>query len=332
MIKSKVYSLEAPERLSLVERELDDGALPAEHVFAKTIWSVISPGTELAAWEGLPPLRPSKVYPRLMGYCNVAEVVSVGKDVGAIQPGDKILTHQSHCSHFICDQSEILYQMGSEVSESSAKALACTYLYHLGYAAIRAGNFFPGDVVGIVGVGTLGVSTALLLKNFGCEPYLFTNQQPLKQKLSAMGLERFHLKQNLNLDADIVINTSNRWEDHQLCMHLARLGGTIVNLGFPGRGESAPKENPLDSRYFYDKQLKIVHCGYVTEKELPAIENNFTLKRNINYLADLIKRGVLKPQELFFQEFSSEDLGDVYRRMSKRQIEGFSCYLNWTNK
>ena len=65
-----------------------------EDIFAETVYSVISTGTELAAWGGAEPLRPTQnVYPRLLGYYNIACVKDVGSNVNGIKIGDHVLTH-----------------------------------------------------------------------------------------------------------------------------------------------------------------------------------------------------------------------------------------------
>ena len=53
--------------------------------------TAISPGTELAAYVGLPPLRDGPAYPRLQGYCNVGRVLTVGERVRHLVPGQRVL-------------------------------------------------------------------------------------------------------------------------------------------------------------------------------------------------------------------------------------------------
>src|SRR5438045_3486196 len=101
-MKSILYELQSPGLLMKKEVELDDRNLGPSHVLAETRYSVVSTGTEIAAWLGKPPLRPSKAYPRPVGYCNLARVLGVGSAISDVSPGDHILTHQSHRTAFIC--------------------------------------------------------------------------------------------------------------------------------------------------------------------------------------------------------------------------------------
>ena len=128
-------SVLAPRELVFEERQLSYTKQDEYSILAKTLVTAISPGTETAAWLGLPPLRTGPVvYPRLVGYCNVAEVVHCGSKCSGIKPGDRILTFQSHCSHFLVNFSDVLAVVPDDLdSQSAVKA----YLFHLGYSKIH---------------------------------------------------------------------------------------------------------------------------------------------------------------------------------------------------
>jgi len=337
-MKSIVYELASPYTLTQKELEIDDGGLGASGILAATEYSVVSTGTEIAAWVGKPPLRPSKAYPRLVGYCNLAKVTQVGASVSDIFIGDYILTHQSHRTAFICNKSEVLLHV-TEPSEVMRKRLTATYLYHLGYAALLAGGYKPGCQVAVVGMGTVGLTTASLVKAFGSQPLIFTDQDIGKTPMQKMGFTSIFRKsyavaefmsQLCGMDGvDISINTSNKWSDYLLCLQLVRQGGEMVCIGFPGRGEAAPEFNPLDSQYFYDKQLTIRHCGYMPDVDVSAIDIRFTLKRNIQYLSTLILVSLVDPLDILSLESSWVNLDTVYRSLASRQAGVYSALIDW---
>ena len=341
MIKNIVYELVSPYTLVKSELELNIDRFKSDDILAETKYSAISTGTEIAAWEGKPPLRPSKIYPRLMGYCNLAKVIKVGSSISDISVGNYILTHQSHRTAFICKHSDILLCV-DEQDETLLKKLTTTYLYHLGYAALLAGNYKPGHYVAIVGLGTLGITTATLVKLFGIQPFIFSNQVIDSTWIDIIGLKYLFKKQPLNINAwhqlcgmdgvDIVINTSNKWSDYLLSLQLARKGGEVICLGFPGRGEPAAEFNPLDSQYFYEKQLAIKHCGYVTDHNIDPIDKRFTLKRNIQYLSQLIMNNMIDPLQIITREVSWTELDKLYSSLSSRQNGMYSSLLNWNLK
>jgi 2-desacetyl-2-hydroxyethyl bacteriochlorophyllide A dehydrogenase len=335
-----VYELVEPEVLVPRRAQLDPAGLAADEILAKTEYTVVSPGTEIAAWRGDPPLRPSATYPRLVGYCNLAQIVAVGSEVTDLSVGDRVLTHESHRSAFISKRSAVLLRV-TENDEPTRKLLTATYLYQLGYAALLAGGMTPGHVVAVVGFGALGIATANLVKVFGGVPLIFTNQEASTTPALTLALEDVHPKAPLpqaffearfEMDGvDIAIDTSNAWSDLRLCMELTRKGGKVVCLGFPGRGGDMPDFNPLDPQYFYDKQLSVHHCGYMPDLEAEAQDVRFTLKRSMRFLADLIVRGSLNPQPILSIEASWADLGKVYRMLDSKSAGQYSAVIAWSS-
>src|SRR5689334_8047017 len=107
-MESAVYELTGPRNLVIRSSTLDLMGLNETQIAGKTLVSVLSPGTELAAYRGDPPLRPGNPYPRLVGYCNVASVLAAGSAVSDLRPGDRVITFQSHRSAFICAASEVV--------------------------------------------------------------------------------------------------------------------------------------------------------------------------------------------------------------------------------
>lgn len=337
-VDATVYELASPLNLITKEVSLDPKSLNAHDVYAVTEFSAVSPGTEIAAWLGLPPLRPSTTYPRLIGYCNLARVAAVGSKVRNFSTGDLILTHQSHRSAFLCHEDEVLLRIDAN-DEAMKKKLTATYLYHLGYSALMQGDFRPGHQVAIVGMGTLGLTTASLLAVFGCKPFLVSNQsaKELPPRLVASSFccgkdadSGQRIRSATGMDGvDLVINTSNKWSDHLFGMQLARKGATIVNMGFPGRGEPEPDFNPLDSQYYYDKQITFKHCGYTPDTALAPIDIRFTKKRNLQYLADLILRGLLDPSDVLSMESHWSELKSVYETLASRKPGYYSAVIKW---
>ena len=334
---ARVYELTAPRTLELREVPLDVTPLGDGEILAATEYTAVSPGTELAAWSGKPPLRPSRVYPRLVGYCNVARVLAVGASVRGIAPGDHVVTHQSHRSHFRCPADDALLVLRG-LAPDSLRRLAATYLYHLGYVSLFAGGYVPGHVVAVVGVGTLGLATAALVAAFGGEPLALSGRAGTDGAPAARGVHVLPKSAEAVAavpavaalgGADIVVNTSDAWADHLLALRVARKGGTVVLLGFPGRGEPAADFNPLDSQYVYDKQLTLRQAGHVTEIAAAPIDARFTLKRNMRYLADLIERGVLDAAALLGVSAGWQELGAVYERLARRDGHAYSAVLEW---
>jgi len=316
----------------------EDEALPAApgtgEILARTLWSTISPGTELAAFQGLPPLRPGRVYPRLVGYCNVAEILAIGVGVERLVPGMRVLTWQSHRSAFIVPVADVLAILPPD---ADARAASAAYLFHLGLDAVHRTGISLGHRVAVLGMGVLGLGAAAMAARAGADVSAITARPEIAGIARAMGAcavvgpdEAVAAAQATDVGGfDNVVSTSNRWPDWELALRLARKGGTVSVLGFPGRGEPPSPSNPLASQYFYDKQLRLVACGQPVERDAPPDEIRFTLKRNMADIVGRIARGDLPAGRLLTGEYPAASLADAYRALAARRPGDVTSVLAW---
>jgi threonine dehydrogenase-like Zn-dependent dehydrogenase len=332
------YELTAPRTLEQRQVHLSLEQIPLGQVIAQTVYSAISPGTEIAAWIGKPGLRPGKIYPRLLGYCNVARVIACAEDVRQITVGDYILTHQSHRSVFSCSVSDILLSAPSSTPDLTLRKLSVSYLYHLGFMALHDGGFRPGHEVAVIGGGALGFTSASLSQAYGGRPVVLSGQTPNKDVLTALPHAHCINKSAASLPehlsalggADIVINTSDAWSDWQLALRCARRGGVIMVLGFPGRGLPPAENNPLASEFLYDRALTIKQVAHVCERDVPPIESRFTLKRNLAHIFNLLQQQRLDPTPLLSHRMSSNTLSEALNELEQRRVSSKTILLDWT--
>lgn len=322
-----VAKLEGPRSLKWETQLVPDGPLQSRQIACRTLYSAISPGTEVAAYVGLPPLRPGNVYPRLVGYCNLALVTDVGTEVSAVARGDYVLTHQSHRSGFICAEEAVLCRVDKSADMA---AVSTAYLFHLGYAGLLKADFRPGHHVAVVGLGPLGLGAIGVVSACGGLATAYSNQKDAAAKATEFGAVRCFRKDDpVEPVFDIVVTTSNSWDDWQLALKLARFGGTIAVLGFPGRGEDPPGFNPLASEYVYDKQLTITACGMVPNLDVRPSDIRFTIKRNLQWLVHLIQSGKIPAHGLISEIVSAPDLDRVYGRLADREPNLITAVLKW---
>jgi NADPH:quinone reductase-like Zn-dependent oxidoreductase len=334
LIRAQTAVLEAPRYLHFKEETLDPASLGDDELLAATIVSVISPGTELAAYNGAPPLRPGVAYPRLVGYCNVARVLACGKAVSGVAPGDRILTFSSHRSHFCIPATDALAVLSAGIASEDA---ACAYLFHLGYDAVLKSDLRPGSDVVVIGLGVLGLTTVALAALAGARVFAISDQEAPRQKALAFGAaacfgrsEFPQLAERLGTArAQVVITTSNAWSDWHLALEAAGQQGTIAVLGFPGRQEEAIPFNPLDSAHFYMRQLRIMAVGMAPE--LPDSRGflPFNERANLQRLLEWIHAGRLCPAELVSGRFPGTQLGEAYAHLMRREGNPLTYLLDW---
>jgi threonine dehydrogenase-like Zn-dependent dehydrogenase len=336
-IESQIVELVAARQLAIRRETLDLDSLPADSLAAETLYSAISPGTEIAAYTGKPPLRPGRVFPRLLGYCNVAEVTAIGAAVRRYRVGDRILTFQSHRTAFVAREESVITRVpeGADLAVS-----ATTYLFHLGYNALLRGGLAPGYHVGVIGLGTLGLGGVMLTSLFGGNVLAFSHQEPALALARRFGARLALRKDDPEIAAavaretagcglDLVITTSNQWSDWKLALSLPRKGGVICVLGFPGRSHPIPDFNPLDSQYFYDRQLSLIACGYSPDLLAAPEDVRFTVQRNCVFLLEEITRGRLRAGELVGSIVDWHEIGSIYETMAARRASPLTVVLRW---
>ena len=333
-IAARVAILEAPRDLHFKLEMLDPAKVGDGEVLAETIVSVISPGTELAAYIGAPPLRPSVVYPRLVGYCNVARVLACGKAVIGVAPGDRILTFSSHRSHFQLSAADILMVLPENITSDDA---VCAYLFHLGYNAVLKSDVRAGSDVIVIGMGVLGLTTVALASLAGARVFVITNHEVSGRKALSFGAKAFYSRSEFPLllerlghsRAQVVISTSNAWPDWRLALESAGEHGVIAVLGFPGRQDPGVPLNPLDSAHFHQRQLRIMAVGMSPEHPDSRGFLPFNERANLKRLFDWICSGHLRPREIVSGRYYGTSLGDAYEHLLRRGDNQLTFLLDW---
>lgn len=329
---ARIAWLVAPRRLEW--RTEPVGSPGPTQLSCETLVTAISPGTELAAYSGAPPLREGTGYPRLLGYCNVARVTAAGSAVAHIRPGQRVLTYSSHRSHFLCEADEVLLVLGEDMRSED---IVCAYLYHLGYNAVLRAAVRAGTRVLVVGLGTLGLTSVAMATLAGAH-VCAVSDQALPRRLGAeFGASAVFTRAQAEGAyrvlapelADVVITTSNSWEDFALALKLAGHHATIACLGFPGRSRPPGDFNPLDSRYFYVKQLRIEAVGLSPERRDTRGFLRFDERANLAYIAALMQSGRLHPEALAPASRPWDELEQVYGELLTRRDAAVTCVLRW---
>ena len=130
--------------------------------------------------------------------------------------------------------------------------------------------------------------------------------------------------------ADVVISTSNSWDDFGLSLRLAGQNATIACLGFPGRGQPPGDFNPLESQYFYMKQLRIEAVGWSPEHDDSRGFNRFNERANASYLAHLIESGRLDASLILSGHYLGSEIAQAYVDLEARKDNAITYLLDWS--
>jgi len=162
----------APEKLEIQEENL---APPARgQVVVQTLFSAISPGTEMLIYRGqaphdmmqdetIPSLQKSNFkYPFKYGYSVVGQVKAVGEDVDEGWIGRKVFSFHPHESAFVANLTELI-PLPFGISAENA-----LFLPNMETAInfLLDGRPLIGEAVAVFGLGIVGILTTALLVDF----------------------------------------------------------------------------------------------------------------------------------------------------------------------
>jgi threonine dehydrogenase-like Zn-dependent dehydrogenase len=298
--------------LRLEERPLE-AALEADQVYVETEVTALSTGTDLGNYLGKSTDVPGAPgYPRLVGYSNVGVVRAVGSGAGdAPAPGMRVFAMKPHASAYIARQSELLAPVPAGVDPAPA---SLAYLAQLGVAALRQVNYEAGERVAVVGLGVIGLAACGMARAMGADVTAVANSPLRAEAALRAGAHRAMVagRDQLPADLDIVILTANPWAAFRDSVEMARYGGRIGILGFPGRGEPAPEFNPFDPQWFYGKQLTLVGAGFSPRVECLAAEVRFNLRRNLEFIFASLASGAVNFDGIISHRLPAAHMREAY--------------------
>ena len=166
----------APERAELSEMEPDDKSLASHEVAGRTIRSLISPGTELAGYQGQ---WAWAKYPVNPGYATVFEVTTCGTEVHDLKPGDLAFCMGAHQSHHRLPREHVIpLSAGLAPDVAPFARLMCVTMTTLTTTTARP----PAKVI-ITGLGIVG---HLAAKIFHANGYDVLAVDPLAERREAL--------------------------------------------------------------------------------------------------------------------------------------------------
>lgn len=146
----------APWRAELRKSELDAGKLEKGTALVRKLYTLISPGTELAclsggeAWFSMPGVP---------GYAAISEVVEIGENDAGIVPGELVFHYGKHTRYEIVPTSGVFLRIPPGLDPRHAPF---TRMATVAMTSLRVSSIELGDRVAVTGLGLIGNMAAQL--------------------------------------------------------------------------------------------------------------------------------------------------------------------------
>lgn len=323
--------------------------------------SLISPGTELrlvrgepmmrGVWEGyadlgcptVPPFDPAysvdtadgpsgPIFPAGLGYNTVGEVVAVGDGVDRLRAGHRVLAMARHQATFDLPAWEAWHVPAGVADEDAVYAYVAT----LGVAALRKARYAVGENVAVIGLGLVGLCSALAADACGANLLCCdVSHGRLDQARSALDHATLVDARSPGLAAvledtfrphgvDVVLEAGAGPSSLALALRISRTGGRVAVIALH------PEEvGRLLGGAFNARQTEILGSAndpYVDDRAgLPR----FTLGGNVRFVLSLLARAKLTFAGIPHRRFAVRDLADAYRGLEDGSVREVAVLLDW---
>jgi threonine dehydrogenase-like Zn-dependent dehydrogenase len=311
--------------LRLDEERIEAERLTVGQILVRTEMTAFSTGTDLGNYDGRSTEVPGAPgYPRTVGYSNVGKVVAMGPATASgLCVGQRVFSMKPHCSAFVAGSQDLLVPVPDGVPVDQA---SLAYLANLGVAAMRQARYEPGEHVTVVGLGVIGLCTVAAASAMGARVSAVANHPDRAALACRLGA---NVEPAAN-ESDVIVLTANSWEAYRTAMELARRGGRIAVLGFPGRAQDPPEFNPLDANWLYGKQLAILGSGFIARVACLPEEIRFNLRRNLEAIFEWMQAGRLDLSPIISHRIPYDRMCEAYELARSRSKSLTAAVFDWS--
>lgn len=334
-MKAKAVYAVAKGTVEVREFDIDEAQLEPNRMLVKTLYSAISPGTEMDCVSG----KESGWFhfPQQLGYCSVGEIAAAGEGVSEYAKGDVVLTQTSHASHHLIDTEFV----GAKVPDAiPAKTAVWTHMALISMTALRASRAELGDTAVVLGQGIVGNFAAQLFRAQGCRVIAIDRIASRLDMAKRCGIEMVVdasaedaveavKKLTDGRGAEVIVEATGIAAVALNAIGMAAQNAEMIQLGTP-RGSYEADVAPLlraVHRASPNLTMKGAHGG-----SIPAAPNQFmkhSLARNARIVLDMIARGEFRIEPLLSRVIAPEEAPQAYRDLRDHPESVLGITIEW---
>ncbi len=352
-MKSHYVVFTGKEQCVLESEELP--ALQPHQVLVKSHYSLISAGTELANYLGMPNTAGGRGdFPIRIGYSMSGEVLEVGSDVKHLQPGDKVaVAWGGHRSYMVCNASTVyrapddleglkgaIAQVTTKIPDGIDMRDACfVNVATFPMLGVRKLELQMGESVMVAGLGLLGMLAVQYAKLSGACPVMACDYSAERRALA------------LQMGADVALDPAapdfydqiKAWTDGsgpdgvvEVTGYIPALQQALEYIAFEGRisllGCTRVSDQTIDFyQYVHRRGVKLLGAHTCARPMLESRPGEWTQRDDIRTFFRYLKTGRLQVAPLRTRMVSPRDCGAVYHELGSVKNPPFGNVFDWTD-
>jgi len=315
-------------QLTLLER--DQTPLGNNEIEGRTLFSLISPGTEVVGvYAGGHFQINENSYPMKSGYASVFQVGKVGGGVRSFKPGDVVFAANSHQSiQRVHERDAIPVPDGLDPKIALFARFAKIPMPAYVHTRIR-----PPEKVIVAGLGIVGMMAAQLGRIYGydviaCDP---NEQRQALAKLHGIetvvpavpdvGGKQNHEKAGLGIDC-----SGHEMAVLDLCKAM-RIRGEVFLVGVPW----IPRTNLTAQRILHEVFYNYLSLQSGWEGEMPPAPAIHSEAHHLARALDWLAQGKLKVSDTAFEVVSPKNPQEQYQDILHNRMKTLSIVFDWRN-
>ena len=340
-MKSQKVIFRSPWEVELGAAELPAHPPEPHQVYLRNLYSLVSPGTELACLSGGESWFPLPATP---GYVGVGEVLAVGEKVARVAVGDKALTYGPHAGVYAVDTTDRHTGMCLRLDPSSPRPdlVPFTRTATIPFTAIRVSEIELGDWVMVTGLGLIGNFAAQLAQLQGAN-VIGADVSPNRREIASRCGIRHTVDPGSPAWKDVVRELAGKRGVTTLidATGLSTVIADTVDL-VASHGEAILLGSPR-AEYVTDvtKIFNRIHLPDFTqfkgalEWRYPTFRDEFvkhSIERNSEIVLELIAAGSLVVEPLYTHRLRPAQAAEAYRGLREDKDTYIGVVFDWTEE
>lgn len=264
--------------------------------------------------------------PMQLGYCNIGEIIDLGKDVTDFKIGDRVISNSPH-AEFVVSKKNLTCKVDNDVNDDDA---VFTVLASISLQAVRSIKPEISENYCIIGAGLVGIICGKLLETSGCNVTLIDNDVERIIKSKKLGLDAIILDHNIKstienkylnkVDGVIISASTESNTPIELATDLVRNKGKIISVGKTAINISYNDFFKKELSFGVSRSYGPGRYDFKYEKknyDYPLEYVRWTENRNFQSILNLLNKNKIIFRDLISKKYRIDDFKSAYEDILK---------------